>query len=284
LLGANTIGLYNCGLFNWGTIQNVSSGQTFCRTIYPIAAQNNVGVIVGYFSNASVNWNDSTVRNTLTTQFKKLVGETKGLSTTKGYLIGNEIFENLPTESEKVNYAKWIGSLVNWATKQTKIPVFYADSSELVALPYLKQYAPRLSVYAINTYKWQNASELTTIVDTIVNKWGNTKVLLHEWGVDSFDSNFYIEDRVQQAARIKYLALEIEKVSLLRPQTFWGALMFSYEDDYSKMGSPSVQDKDLGAAWTCTTCFDFRANEEFWGIKNKPAYYSLQEAWSAFAK
>jgi hypothetical protein len=274
--GANTVGLYNCGLFDWRKEVNLLNGKNFCEKVYTVSKELHLMMIIGYFSNEYQNWNDSVSVERAKEQFKDLVNSTKNLGNVKYYLIGNEIFEKLPDESSRIAYAKWIGEMVVWQQAiAPQIPIIYADNSQLTALPYLLQYSKSLEVYAINTYEWRSALQLTKIIDTIHSTWPDVKIYLSEFGVDSYDTKAQRNDEKAQTIRMKYLLGELRKVLQTRPDLFIGYSIFEFNDDWSKAKDPFTQNAD-SSHWTCRTCFDYTANEEYWGIFGKQVFTNLR--------
>lgn len=279
-LGATDIGLYNCGKFDWYSTINSTMGESFCAKVYPLAVSYNLKMTVGYFSNPSQDWSLQTTRDRASTQYQDLVTKTKDLGNVSFYLIGNEVFEHLAPESQKIDYAKWIEEMVVWTKNiSPDTPVVYADNSNLIAMPYLITYVPNLAVYGVNDYEWNSQQSLEVRIKRITDLWPNIKVLLHEWGSDSFDVRTYSENREAQAVQIAYLATEVQKAGQNMPNVFLGSYLFSFNDDWTKVGSPTLPDPDKGQDWVCLTCFDFKANEDYWGITGKPAYDYLQTVW-----
>jgi hypothetical protein len=277
--GANTIGLYNCGLFDWENSMNNQSGAEFCKKVLEAAKDEKLDVILGYFSNATQDWTNKKTINRATWQFQKLVTETKDYPFIKYYLIGNEVFEKLPNEAAKNNYAQWISLMTKWVNDgNSGKEVIYADNVNLEALPYLKKYNSQFTTYAVNDYEWDGAKQLGEKIKEITVKWPGAKVMLHEWGVDSFDTNKQKENQASQSKRVVELAKEIEKVEKQFPEIFVGALYFSLTDNKERVVR---NDKNIetGEPWVCLTCFDKKANEGYWGIYGKPAYEGLKGYW-----
>jgi hypothetical protein len=198
-----------------------------------------------------------------------------------GTQIGNEVFEHLPSESARQAYAQWIGSMSQWATiNASQHPVIYADNAQLTALPYLKEHTPQLTIYTINNYQWNSSTELISEINNLTSQWPGIQILLHEWGSDSFNVNAYTEDQPAQAQQIAHLAQEIETAAQTIPDIFIGTYLFEFTDEWTKINNPETQDPDPGQPWTCNTCFDHQANEDYWGIYQKPAYEALKNIWS----
>lgn len=281
-LGTTHIGLYNCGKFDWEKSYNITFGEEFCKMIYPIAEKYNLKLIVGYFSNQTQDWTDIETQNRATTQFQELVLTTKDSTHVDYYLIGNEVFEKLGGENEKIGYAKWIEKMVSWTiTEDNKKKVIYADNSVLSAIPYLRKYTPSLEIYAINDYEWSNSKALISRVNKVRKQIPRIKgVILHEWGSDSFEVGTYQENYSKQAERITYLAAELKKSQDKLNGFLLGAFLFSFNDDLTKVGNHTIQDPDSGAKWSYKTCFDSKANEDYWGIYEKSAFEALKSSWS----
>ncbi len=278
--GARAVGLYNCGLFDWYSNWNITSGKTFCETVYPVAKQRNLKLLIGYFSNSTQDWTQSATISRATSQFQALVKDTMTNTNVYAYLIGNEVFEQLPTQESRQAYASWIGSMVDWTAKTAPgKQVLYADNSNLVALPYLKTSAPHLTTYTINDYEWDTLAGLLARIDRVTTQWPGISVLLHEYGSDSFDVRTMSENQTTQADRLIQMTSIVEQASRLRPNTFAGAFLFAFTDDWSKIGDPNQATPDAGQSWVCLTCFDQKANEDYWGIYNKPAYGALKNFW-----
>lgn len=294
MMGANTIGTYNAGYFDWGTTYtNISSGQTFYNNLYPVAESNHMMIIVGYFSNASVDWTSSTEVSRLTTQYQNMVLNSKDHPSTLMYMIGNEIFEKLANNTQRIAYAQWIGQMVNWThQKDPNHPVTYAADSINDGLSLLKTYAPGLDIYSINTYDWNTSSDLANILTNLTTLWPGKPILLHEWGTDSLNVSTGLEDTTAQANRLAQLIPEVEQNYNNPSIPLLGSLIFEFTDQWEKVGSASVQDVDAGGNWSCRTCFDAKANEDWWGVARstsnggansralKPAYQVIQQFWA----
>lgn len=293
-LGANTIGTYSAGLAEYGEWSDLTVGQNFYNALYPAAETNNVKIIVGYYSNETIDWTDAARVAKVTSQYQQMVNGAKVRPSTLAYLIGNEIFEKMSNDTQKVAYAKWIGDMVNWthSTGDPSHPVMYADRGDSPALSYLKTDAPALDIYAVNNYSFTSSSTLTSIINGYANAWVGKAIFLHEWGTDSLNYSTAAEDLVQQGSRYITLATAIHDTYSQSP-AFIGATSFEFTDEWRFVGSSSSQDKDTG--WTCASCFDGRANEDYWGLMRgvsqgassgrqyKQAYYDLQSYWNAGA-
>ncbi|MFA6250960.1 MAG: hypothetical protein WC686_05720 [Candidatus Shapirobacteria bacterium] len=279
--GANTVGLYNCGAFDWEKITDVETGKSFCQQVYGEAEKLGLGVIPGYFSNPHQDWSLEETSQRASRQFKELVNETKQYQFVKYYLIGNELFEKLSSEKEKDKLALWISSMTEWLNENApEKEIIYADNSNLIALPYLINSGAKIKTYAINDYEWGKSGELAKKIEVIRLKWPGIKIMLHEWGVDSLDASSQKEEVNAQAKRIVYLAKQISMVEKKYPDIFVGALYFSFTDDWGKVEDVKKQNPDQGRDWICLTCFDKKANEEYWGIEGKRAYWDLKNYWT----
>ncbi len=294
LTGANTIATYNSSKFEWENYSNAGSGDTFYANLAAAAETKSLKIIVGYFSNQAINWTDTVRVAKVTTQYQNLVLQAKNRPSTLIYMIGNETFEKMANDSQRLAYAKWIGQMVDWThTNDPNHPVTYADNDQMAAMNWLKTYAPNLDIYSYNNYVWSNSSELKSALSNVVSKWPGKPVILHEWGVDSFDVPSWSENRSLQAGRIEFLIPEIEKLYSDSSITLLGQIIFEYSDDWNKLGTSSSQTPDQGWAWGCKTPFDGKCNEEYWGLSTavnsgaantrvlKPAFYSLQKVWTS---
>jgi hypothetical protein len=281
-IGANTIGLYNCGKYDWYKKLNATNGIDFCNKVYLYAEKQNLKLIVGYYSNETQNWKETATIERSEKQFKELVESTKDVSSITYYLIGNEIFEKLSDEEARINYAKWIGKMLTWQQEQyPNRPLIYADNSQFTAEPYLLKYASKLQVYAINNYEWNSALQLNNIINRVNKNWPNSSVYLSEFGVDSYDSAKKVQKVSLQAQRFEYLLSELYKIYQKRSDKFIGFSIFEYDDDWSKAGKASVQEGDI-ASWKCLTCFDYKANEDYWGISHKETLEAIKNTLKSF--
>ncbi len=292
-LGANTIGTYNLGKFDWYQTINITAGENFYNTLYPVAEANNLKIIVAYFSNQTIDWTNATQVARASAQYQELVIKAKDKPSTLMYLIGNEIFGRLSDNNQKKAYATWIGQMVNWThTNDPNHPVTYADDALKNGLGWLSLYSSNLDIYSINNYEWATQSDLSNILAADSVAWPNKPILLHEFGTDSLDVPKWAEDESAQAAKVKDLVTNVQKVYDSNIFPLIGQVYFEYTDQWDKIGSPSLQDKDTGWPWLCTNCFDAKANEDFWGISRavgaanannrvlKSAYYALQQVWA----
>jgi hypothetical protein len=292
-LQANTLGTYNVGKFEWSQWSDLTNGEQFYDKISPLAESYNLKIIVGYFSNQTIDWTNATRVSKATAQYKELVLKTKDRPSTLIYLLGNEIFEKLPSDSQKIAYAKWLGLMADWThSVDPSHPTTYADNASQEALAMLKQYAPNLDIYSINDYEWGTATELSDTLALDHNLWPDKPILLHEWGTDSWNAPSWTEDETAQATQVKKLVAIIDQVYANSSPDFIGSVFFEYSDQWNKIGSSSTQDPDQGWPWTCNTCFDKRGNEDYWGLTRsieanqagqrvlKQAYTALKQAWS----
>lgn len=292
-LGANTISIYNAGEFEWKNQSNITINLSFYQNLSQFADQHNLNIIIGYFSNQTVDWTDQHRRAIMSDQYQRLVQNSKDKPSTWAYSLGNEIFEKLPDDTSRQAYATWIGEMVDWTHNlDPKIKVSYADNHSLTALPWLKQYAPNIDLYLVNSYEWTSSKELNSLLHSISSRWPkpDIDILLHEWGVSSYDPDISIENLTAQAKRIKKLAGIIEQVGKKNPQ-FIGSIYYEYSDQWDKEGQLDQQEP-IPAVWRCTTCFSHKlAYEEYWGLTSnvttnqaanrffKPAFYTLQNSW-----
>lgn len=287
-LGANTIATYFIGRADFDQWFDLTTGVNFYNNLYPAAESNNMKLILGYYSNEHENWTDATQVARITKQYQDMVAAAKDRPSTLVYMIGNEVFEKLANETQKTAYAQWIGNMVNWThTFDPNHPVMYSDIANYTGLPYLKQYAPSLDIYGINHYAFATTADLNNLFAQDVSLWPGKAIMLHEWGSDAYNVNSRSIENNTQASQIVKLAQIID--SLVPNFPVVGSALFEYSDEWRFVGSSSTQDPDSG--WTCPSCFDGAANEDFWGVatdaatgdaKNrilKPSYYSLQQYW-----
>ena len=289
-LGANTVGTYHLGLAEWGRRSNVTSGEVFYDALYPVAEADDLKIVVGYFSNHTMDWTDRARVARVTAQYQRLVLKARQRPSTLLYLIGNEVFERLSTDDQRRAYAVWIGEMVAWTlVNDPAHPVVYADSQSLPGLKWLKSYAPNLGVYGINNYAFTSPETLSTILTAQGRAWPGKPILLHEWGTDSWNAQRGVTDERAQSERLNELAAAVQAVSSDPTHPFIGSLYFAYSDEWRFVGSWSTQDHDRG--WICGSCFDGQADEDHWGLARavevkgagdrafKPAYRTLQTAW-----
>lgn len=294
-LGVNTIGTYSAGLAEYSQWSNLTVGQNFYNALYPIAEANNLKIIVGYYSNETIDWTDSARVAKVTSQYQQTVTNAKNRPSTLAYMIGNEIFEKMANSTQRNAYAQWIGNMVNWThsvSGDLNHPVMYADRGDSFGLTYLKTYAPTLDIYAVNNYSFSSTSSLTSILNGYASSWPGKPLFLHEWGTDSLNYSTGAEDQASQGSRYKTLSQAVHNTYTMSSSTpFIGATAFEFTDEWRFVGSSSSQDKDSG--WGCNSCFDGRANEDYWGLMKavsagsssarqyKQAYYDLQSYWTS---
>ncbi len=289
-LGANTIGTYFCGKAEYAQWSDLTIGQSFYNNLYPAAEAYGLKLIVGYYSNETIDWTNTTRLAKVTAQYQELVTAAKSRPSTLAYLIGNEIFEKLANDTQKNAYAKWIGDMVVWTHANDPLhPVMYSDRGDQPALSFLKTYAPLLDIYGVNNYSFTSSSSLTSIVTNYANSWVGKPIFLHEWGSDSLNVATGTEDQAQQSSRYQTLATAISQTYTSSTSPLIGATSFEITDEWRFVGSSSTQDKDSG--WACASCFDGKANEDYWGLLTavnagsassrnyKSAYYGLQSFW-----
>lgn len=290
--GANTIGTYISGKFDYDTYTDITTGVNFYNALYPVAESNNLKLIVAYYANDHVDWTNSTQVARLTSQYQEMVTNTKARPSTLMYMIGNELFEKLANDTQRQAYANWVGQMVNWTHSSAgdpNHPVMYADRGDQVGLTWLKQYATNIDIYGVNNYSFTSSSSLDSIMTAYANSWPGKPVLLHEFGSDSWDVNAKVEDQTKQATAIQNLAGYVKSVSNTSSSPFLGGLLFEFSDEWRFVGSLSTQDADAG--WTCQSCFDGHANEDYWGLFKdasagqasgrsvKSSYNALMQAW-----
>ena len=291
-LGANTISTYNLGRFEWGSYTDLTNGEDFYNGLYPVAETNNLKIIVGYFSNSTIDWTDPIRVAKVTSQYQNLVLKAKDRPSTIMYLLGNEIFEKLASDPQKKAYAQWLGQMTDWThTNDPNHLVTYGDNAAHAGLEWLKTYVPNLDIYSLNNYEWETYEQLSNILAYDLSAWPGKSLLLHEWGVDSWDVNKWTEDESVKANRITQLADYLKQAYANPNYPFLGGIFFEYNDQWDKIGSANTQDPDHGWPWLCLTCFDHSANEDYWGITRstvsgqaagrakKKAYATLQQAW-----
>ena len=291
-MGANTVAVYSCSKFEWDQWSDAGSGDVFCNNLLTTTEQQNMKLIVGYFSNQAMDWTNSTRITKVTQQYQSMVLSSKDRPPTLIYMIGNETFEKMANDTQRTAYAKWIGQMVDWThLNDPNHPVMYADNDQKGALNWLKTYAPSIDIYGTNSYNWSTATELKTAFDGIKAAWPGKPFLLHEWGVDSLNAPTQLEDLAAQASRVNQLLQVIAAVYADTNYPLLGHIFFEYTDDWSKLGTISSQTPDPGWPWSCKTPFDGKCNEEYWGIttaqaagqaKNrslKPVYYTFQSLW-----
>ena len=171
-----------------------------------------------------------------------------------------------------------------------KHPVTYADSGGTPALPWLKERVPGLDIYSINNYAFTDSGSLQSIISGYANSWPDKPVLLHEWGADSWSMTTGAEDTAMQATQVSALARAVDTVTSDPSSALVGGMGFEYSDVWSFVGDTGAQDATNG--WTCASCGDGIANEDYWGLTTataagqaasrqmKPAYTALQTIWS----
>lgn len=293
-MGANTIGTYFAGKADWDQWTDLTVGENFYNALYPVAEQYNLKIVVGYFANDHVNWGDMTQVARLSSQYQSMVLKAKDRPSTLMYMIGNELFEKLGS-ADKVNYAGWVKTMVDWThANDPNHPVMYADRGDSVGLPYLQQYASNIDVYGVNNYSFTSESSLTSIMNGYASKWPGKAILLHEWGSDSLNASTGSEDESAQTSSIRALAAAIAGSYKNNSSAgLIGGLLFEFTDEWRFVGSVDTQDKDSG--WACASCFDGKANEDFWGVarnvasggasgrQNKASYNSLKDFWATLA-
>ncbi len=291
-LGANTVGTYHLGRAEWGRWSDVTSGETFYAALYPVAEAYNLKIVVGYLSTHMMDWTDQARVARVTAQYQRLLLKARNRLSTLMYLIGNEVFEKLPSDEQRRAYAIWIGEMVAWTRANDPAhPVVYADSQGLPAVRWLKSYAPDLDIYGINNYAFAAPESLARMLTEYANAWPGKPLLLHEWGTDSWNARMSVADERAQSTRVKELAAAIHAASSDPARPLLGSLYFAYSDEWRFVGPWTSQDHDLG--WACGSCFDGRADEDYWGLANavavneartrtfKAAYRTLQSAWTS---
>jgi hypothetical protein len=290
-LGANTLGTYNLGRAEWGKWSDVTSGEIFYDTLVIVAEALNLRIVVGYLSNHTIDWTDRARVARVTAQYQRLVLRARNRPSTLMYLIGNEVFEKLPSDVQREAYAMWIGEMVTWThASDPQHPVVYADSGTLPGLRWLRSDAPTLDIYGVNNYAFTTPETLSTMLAQQGRAWPGKPIFLHEWGTDSWRVEKRVTDERAQGARLKELAEAIDTVYGDPIHPLIGSLYFAYSDEWRFVGPWTTQDPDPG--WTCTSCFDGQANEDYWGLTRavaingaaarplKAAFRTLQGLWS----
>lgn len=292
-MGASTIATYNSSKFEWDTWSDAGNADVFYTNLAQVAESKNLKIIIGYFSNQSINWTDSARVAKVTAQYQNLVLKAKDRPSTLMYMIGNETFEKMSNDTQRLAYAKWIGQMIDWThVNDPKHPITYTDNDQRVALNWLKTYAPNLDIYSYNNYVWGSVTELKQALQIVQTSWSDKPILLHEWGVDSFDVPIGKENYLSQTNRFDQLLPMVDQVYSDSSIPLIGQVVFEYTDEWHKLGTPSSQTPDSGWSWGCKTPFDSKCNEEYWGLTTaanpdaasirtlKPAYYALQKYWS----
>lgn len=290
-LGANTIGTYLLGKAEWEQYSDLPAGDAYYDQLMPAAEQVGLGVVVAYFSNNTIDWTDTVRVAKVTGQYQELVTKSKSSSATLMYMIGNEIFEKLSSDTQRQAYATWIGAMTNWTHQNDPHhPVFYADRADLNALNWLKTYAPNMDVYGVNNYSFTNSSALKSNIQSYMAAWPGKPILIHEWGADSLNVVTNNEDLTMHSNAVSLLAQAVDTVSNDVSVSMIGGIQFEYSDEWRFVGSPYTQDKDTG--WACASCSDGKANEDYWGLARaagnnqagsrtfKPAYDTLKSIWN----
>lgn len=255
-MGFNTIGTYHLGPAEYYGAMDLPDGMAFYDALWPAAEAQNLKIIVAYWTGPFFDWTDDTEVARVTLSFQEVILRAKDRPSTLLYLIGNEVFEKLPNDSQRVAYARWIGQMADWVHDVDPAhPITYADPYDRPGLPYLRAYAPNLDFYAINNYRWQTTDELRAIITTAAADWPGKPIPLHEFGSESWDARGDREDTPRQETRLQYLhsviAAVVEELPLL------GALLFEFSEEPRLVGA---------AQFTCRTCFDGVADEAYWGL------------------
>lgn len=290
-MGANTVGTYFMGKAEYQQYSDLTQGDQLYQAVMPAAEQAGLKVIVGYYSNETIDWTSATRIAKVTSQYQELVNKAKLSPATLMYMLGNEVIEKLPSDTQRAAYAKWVGDMANWThTNDPKHPVFYADRGDSYGLNWLKTYAPNLDVNAVNNYSFTSPDSLRAITQNYASAWPGKPVLVHEWGSDSLNATTAQEDTTQQANRISALASAVDSITADTSTALIGGVNFEFTDEWRFVGATATQDKDVG--FVCTSCFDGHANEDFWGLtkatgnggsaqrNTKPSYSALQSLWA----
>lgn len=290
-LGANVIGTYHCARVDYGpSYEDITDGEQFYDSLEPKAAERSLKLLVAFVSAEVNDWTDPYRVIRLEDQWQAFVRRVMRKDTTLMYMIGNETIEKLSTDAQRTAYAKWIGRMVDWThDADPSHPVCYAHNASYQHLEYLKTHAPNLDMHAFNNYNFTDQASLTSILDGYATEWPGKPLFLHEWGCDSWNQTSAVEDQPAQATRIASLARTINSVVSATAHPFIGALHFSYTDQWSFVSPSTTQDADLG--WDAPSCFDGKANEDYWGLADrrplgdyenrvrKSAYTALRDVW-----
>lgn len=230
--------------------------MAFYEALWPVAEAHNLKIVVAYWTGPFCDWTDPVAVARVTASFQEVVLRAKDRPSTLLYLIGNEAFEKMPNDAQRVAYARWIGKMTDWVhTVDPAHPITYADPWDHPGLPYLRTHAPNLDIYAINHYRWSTPDELRAAINGSAAGRPGKPVLLHEFGSDSWDARRSVEDIPAQKMRIRYLHSVI--ASVINDVPLVGALLFEFSEEPRLVGSDP---------FPCRSCFDGEVNEAYWGL------------------
>ena len=284
----NTIRLYIANRYMWGG-QAWGDFQDSADVILHHANEQGVKVIVGYWVDSSLNWDDPSVRNTQTTLWKEMVDRYKENDAVLLWAIGNEVL-NTMTGSDKINCAIWMGEMVDWThAADPDHPVTYSDAG-IGEIDTLRDHVPNLDIFSFNHYEFETEVGFQNILDDLHSAW-EIPVFLNEYGSDSRDNDADAEDLTAHSNRLRELHQAVEHPDREFAPGFLGSIWFEWTDQWNFEGALDVQDPGTWWGWTPSSCFDAYADLEYFGIAYnsdegdaedrllKDAYLALQECY-----
>jgi len=288
-MNANDVVTYIANRFEWGGTEY--TGKLDLQDAVSNACDDaGLFTSVGFWSPIYIDYTSGAVRTQWGNFYKEMVNRYQNRSSTLMYVIGNEVLNNLPDDTQRNAYADWVEELVQWThLNDPNHPVAYADAGS-GQLARLASRAPSLDIYGTNWYEFETATVLGAYLDAIESDWPGVAVFLHEYGSDSYNHATGGEDETMQAGRVRTLVQAVYEASA--DPHFIGGAYFEFTDEWKLVNGSGTQDPGNSYGWQPKSPFDHYADEDFWGIARavnsgdaenrvlKSAYQALQEMYA----
>lgn len=282
----NTLRLYVANKYYWGG-HLWSDAQTSADVILDYADIHDIKIIVGFWADESLDWTNPDIREGQTNAWKNMVIRYKDAEPVLMWALGNEVLNNMDAPN-KIEYTQWMESMIQWThTNDPNHPLTYSDAG-LGELNTLKNNVPSLDIFSFNYYDFETAGQFQSALNTINTNWP-IPVILNEYGSDSRDDDFNVENQTKHATRLRILYEAVEDENREYPPGFLGSLWFEWTDQWNFEGNSNEQDPGTWWGWSPISCFDQYADLEYFGIADcvnygeastrqlKSAYWTLKE-------
>ncbi|MCC5842681.1 MAG: hypothetical protein JJU05_00375 [Verrucomicrobia bacterium] len=150
-----------------------------------------------------------------------------------GWGVGNEVILNIPTEEQKIAYARYLEALCQEIRKIDPVNPLMSVSAFTVSVPYWEKYCPSLDVYGINAY-----GPAIGAIPAVLRELGSQKpYVVTEFGPQG------TWDAAKDARGVPVTPTDREKydqivrgwaewVEAKRPEGCLGAFSFNFGDDW----------------------------------------------------